>query len=68
MASWFTSAIQSVRDKSIDALDFVRRDLTEFTTTVKSDTESYLNKIKSQDVGDLVLAIAPYRTSEQKWS
>ncbi|CAF1322987.1 unnamed protein product [Rotaria sordida] len=53
MASWFTSAIQSVRDKSIDALDFVRRDLTEFTTTVKSDTESYLNKIKSQDVGDL---------------
>ncbi|CAF3226433.1 unnamed protein product [Rotaria sp. Silwood2] len=53
MASWFTSTIQSVRDKSIDALDFVRRDLAEFTTTVKSDTESYLNKIKSQDVGDL---------------
>ncbi|CAF3734303.1 unnamed protein product [Rotaria sp. Silwood1] len=53
MSSWFTSAIQSVRDKSIDALDFVRRDLAEFTTTVKSDTETYLNKIKSQDVGEL---------------
>jgi len=36
--------------QSTDALDFVRRDLTEFTTTVKTDTESYLNKIKSQEV------------------
>jgi len=36
--------------QSIDALDFVKRDLTEFTTTVKSDTETYINKIKSQEV------------------
>ncbi len=37
--------------QSIDALDFVRRDLNEFTTTVKNDTEVYLNKIKTQEVG-----------------
>ncbi|CAF1171545.1 unnamed protein product [Rotaria magnacalcarata] len=53
MSSWFTSAIQSVRDKSINALDFVCRDLAEFTTTVKSDTEIYLNQVANQDVGDL---------------
>ncbi|UJR32009.1 hypothetical protein I4U23_019479 [Adineta vaga] len=53
MTSWLTSALQTVRDKSADALDFVRRDLTEFTTTVKVDTESYINKIKTQEVGDL---------------
>ncbi len=70
MTSWFTSALQTVREKvsenficythnkkkmltfqSIDALDFVRRDLNEFTTTVKNDTEVYLNKIKTQEVG-----------------
>jgi hypothetical protein len=49
MTSWFTSALQTVREKSIDALDFVRRDLNEFTTTVKNDTEVYLNKIKTQE-------------------
>ncbi|CAF1478992.1 unnamed protein product [Adineta steineri] len=53
MTSWFTSAIQTVRDKSADALEFVRKDLTEFTTTVKSDTETYIHKIKTQEVGDL---------------
>ncbi|CAF4399947.1 unnamed protein product, partial [Rotaria magnacalcarata] len=53
MSSWFTSVIQSVRDKSINALDFVCRDLAEFTTTVKSDTEIYLNQVANQDVGDL---------------
>ena len=36
--------------QSTDALDFVRRDLTEFTTTVKNDTEGYLNKIRNQEV------------------
>lgn len=35
----------------MEAVDFVRRDLSEFTTTVKTDTETYLNKIKSQEVG-----------------
>ncbi|CAF3698884.1 unnamed protein product [Rotaria socialis] len=53
MSSWFTSVIQSVRDKSVDALDFVRRDLAEFTTTVKSDTEIYLNQVANQDMGEL---------------
>ncbi|CAF3076901.1 unnamed protein product [Rotaria socialis] len=53
MSSWFTSVIQSVRDKSVDALDFVRRDLAEFTTTVKSGTEIYLNQVANQDMGEL---------------
>lgn len=53
MSSWLSSALQTVREKSIDALDFVKKDLTEFTTTVKTDTEVYINKIKSQEVGDL---------------
>jgi hypothetical protein len=42
---WLITVFQSV-----DALDFVRRDLTEFTTTVKTDTETYINKIKTQEV------------------
>lgn len=39
----------------MEAIDFVRRDLNEFTTTVKSDTETYLNKIKSQEVDRMIL-------------
>ncbi|CAF0811864.1 unnamed protein product [Adineta steineri] len=53
MSNWFTSTFQIVRDKSIDALEFVRKDISEFTTTVKSDAETYLNKIKNQSVDDL---------------
>ncbi|CAF4225086.1 unnamed protein product, partial [Rotaria magnacalcarata] len=48
MNNWLTSTLQTVREKSFDVFDFVRKDLSDFTTTVKSDTETYLNKIKHQ--------------------
>ncbi len=65
MNNWFTSTFKTVREKvnkknsieilffcfqSIDALEFVRKDLTDFTTIVKTDTENYLNKLKNQSV------------------
>ncbi|CAF3399337.1 unnamed protein product [Rotaria socialis] len=46
MNNWLTTTLQTVREKSFDVFDFVRKDLSDFTTTVKSDTETYLNKIK----------------------
>ncbi|CAF0994471.1 unnamed protein product [Rotaria sp. Silwood1] len=53
MNNWFTSTLQTVREQSLNALEFVRKDLSEFTTTVKTDAEGYLNKIKQQPVSDL---------------
>ena len=51
MSNWFASTIQTVRDRlsqtassSFDALEFVRKDLSEFTTTVKGD----LTKLTTQ--------------------
>ncbi|CAF3687884.1 unnamed protein product [Rotaria sp. Silwood1] len=34
-------------------MDFIHKDLPELTTIIKSDTESYLNKIKIENVRDL---------------
>ncbi|CAF1146236.1 unnamed protein product [Rotaria sordida] len=53
MNNWFTSTLQTVREQSLNAFEFVRKDLSEFTKTVKIDTENYLNKIKQQPISDV---------------
>ncbi|XP_030075507.1 BSD domain-containing protein 1 isoform X2 [Microcaecilia unicolor] len=38
--SWLQQSYQSVREKSVEALEFIRRDLTEFSQVVQHDTAS----------------------------
>ncbi|KAK7904849.1 hypothetical protein WMY93_017456 [Mugilogobius chulae] len=35
---WFQQSFQAVKDKSTEALEFIKRDLTEFSTVVQHDT------------------------------
>ncbi|CAF0838888.1 unnamed protein product [Didymodactylos carnosus] len=66
--SWFNSVIQSAKEKSLHALEFVKNDINEFTTTVKSDTEKYVSQattvVKNQQVGDLGLKKIVNRLSD----
>ena len=43
--------------QSLDAFEFVKKDLTDFTTTIKHDTETYFNKVTQQEPTTVVESI-----------
>ncbi|KAL5016135.1 hypothetical protein ScPMuIL_005724 [Solemya velum] len=44
---WWGSLIQSARNKSTDAIEFMKRDLTEFGKTVQSDASRAVTQTSS---------------------